>query len=78
MISQSPPQTSPHKSLGYSYRRHLGERFIEAVLFLMAFISVAITVAIVVMLVKESFVFFEHVSLGLLKGNPGVWIGLAE
>ena len=39
MISQLPTETNPHKSLGYSYRRHLGERFIEAVLFLMAFIS---------------------------------------
>lgn len=53
---------SPGK-LGYSYSRHIGERFIEATLFLMAFVSVAITLAIVVMLVKESIVFFEHVSL---------------
>ena len=30
---------------------------------MMAFASVAITLAIVAMLVKESFVFFEHVSL---------------
>ena len=63
MISQLPTETNPHKRLGYSYRRHLGERFIEAILFLMAFVSVAITIAIVIMLVKESFVFFEHVSL---------------
>lgn len=51
------------RRLGYSYRRHLGERFIEAILFLMAFISVVITLAIVAMLVSESLVFFEHVSL---------------
>lgn len=58
--SDAPPHS---KRLGYSYRRHLGERIIEALLFLMAFLSVAITLAIVVMLVKESIVFFEHVPL---------------
>jgi phosphate transport system permease protein len=60
---QSPADAGRSKRLGYSYRRHLGERFIEAILFLMAFISVAITLAIVVMLVSESLVFFQHVSL---------------
>ena len=49
--------------LRHNYRRHLGERFIETSLFLMAFVSVAITIAIVVMLVSESFLFFQHVSL---------------
>lgn len=49
--------------LRHNYRRHLGERFIEMSLFLMAFVSVAITIAIVVMLVSESFLFFQHVSL---------------
>ena len=54
----------PHSQrLGYSYRRHLGERVIETSLFLMAFLSVAITLAIVVMLVGESVIFFKHVSL---------------
>ena len=55
----------PGKSgrLGYSYRRHLRERFIEALLFLAAFASVATTIAIVVMLVKESYVFFQQVSI---------------
>ncbi len=43
--------------------RHLRERFIEFLLFLAAFSSVAITVAIVVILVRESLGFFEHVSL---------------
>jgi phosphate transport system permease protein len=62
VTAQSDEITHP-KRLGYSYRRHLGERFIETLLFLMAFVSVAITIAIVAMLVKESFVFFEHVSL---------------
>jgi phosphate transport system permease protein len=41
----------------------LGERFIEAILFLAAFASVGITISIVFMLVKESVVFFEHVPL---------------
>ena len=49
--------------LGYSHRRHIRERFIETILFLMAFTSVAITFSIVVMLVKESLVFFEQVPL---------------
>jgi phosphate transport system permease protein len=60
---RSPADAAYSKRLGYSYRRHLGERFIEAILFLMAFISVAITLAIVVMLVSESLVFFEQVPL---------------
>lgn len=49
--------------LGYSYRRNLHERFIEAILFLSAFLSVVIMLSIVVMLVKESVVFFRQVSL---------------
>ncbi|MDC8446020.1 MAG: phosphate ABC transporter permease subunit PstC [Nitrosomonas sp.] len=49
--------------LGYSYRRNLRERLIESVLFLSAALSVVIMLSIVVMLVKESFVFFQHVSL---------------
>ena len=49
--------------LGYSFRRHIRERFIELLLFLAALFSVCITVAIVVMLVKESLVFFQHVSI---------------
>jgi phosphate transport system permease protein len=63
VIAQSSDAPPHSKRLGYSYRRHLGERIIEALLFLMAFLSVAITLAIVAMLVKESVVFFEHVSL---------------
>jgi phosphate transport system permease protein len=60
---RSPADATHSKRLGYSYRRHLGERFIEAILFSAAFISVAITLAIVVMLVSESLVFFEQVPL---------------
>jgi len=63
VIAQSSDGSSRSKNLGYSYRRHLGERLIETSLFLMAFLSVAITLAIVVMLVKESVVFFEHVPI---------------
>lgn len=49
--------------LGYSFRRHLHERFIETFLFLSALLSIAIMLAIIVMLVKESLVFFRHVSI---------------
>jgi phosphate transport system permease protein len=56
-------KTGQSGKLGYSHRRHMRERFIETILFLMAFTSVAITFSIVVMLVKESLVFFEQVSL---------------
>ena len=52
-----------HGKLGYSHRRHIRERFIETILFMMAFTSVAITLSIVVMLVKESLVFFQQVPL---------------
>ena len=55
--AQSPEATKP-KKLGYQYSRHLGERLIEAVLFLAAFASVGITISIVVMLVRESVIFF--------------------
>ncbi|MEK6708155.1 MAG: phosphate ABC transporter permease subunit PstC [Pseudomonadota bacterium] len=63
MTAKSPAEISQPRRLGYSYRRNLRERFIEALLFLTAFASVAITLAIVVMLVKESFDFFQHVSI---------------
>ena len=43
--------------------RHIQERLIELVLFLAACVSVATTVGIVLILLKESFVFFQHVSL---------------
>ena len=49
--------------LGYSFRRHLHESFIETFLFLSAVLSIAIMLAIIVMLVKESFAFFQHVSI---------------
>jgi phosphate transport system permease protein len=43
--------------------RHIRERFIEVLLFLAASVSVAVTVGIVVVLVTESYQFFQHVSL---------------
>jgi phosphate transport system permease protein len=49
--------------LGYSFRRHLHEKFIETFLFMSAMLSIAIMLAIIVMLVKESFIFFQHVSI---------------
>ena len=63
MAEESHNKISHTGKLGYSFRRHLHERFIEALLFLSAVLSVAIMLAIIVMLVKESLVFFQHVSV---------------
>jgi phosphate transport system permease protein len=43
--------------------RHVRERLIEALLFLAASVSVFVTVGIVVVLVSESYQFFQHISL---------------
>jgi phosphate transport system permease protein len=43
--------------------RHVRERLIEGVLFLCASVSVAVTVGIVVILLSESYQFFQHISL---------------
>ena len=43
--------------------RNIKERIIELILFLAAFLSVVTTVGIVVILLKESYVFFQSVSL---------------
>ena len=43
--------------------RHVRERLIEGVLFLSASVSVAVTVGIVVILLSESYQFFQHISL---------------
>jgi len=53
----------PGNRFAHSIRRHFGERIIEAILFLAAFSAVAVTVAIVAILVYESSEFFKHVSL---------------
>ncbi len=47
----------------YQARRHLPERIIQGLLFLAAFSAVAVTFAIVVILVYESLGFFKHVSI---------------
>lgn len=54
---------TPARRFAPSRWRKLRERAIEALLFLAAFSAVAITVAIVVILVYESAAFFEHVPL---------------
>ncbi|MDT8363179.1 MAG: phosphate ABC transporter permease subunit PstC [Nitrosomonas sp.] len=51
------------RRLQHSFRRNIKERIIESILFLSALFSVFITFAIVYMLISESMVFFEHVSL---------------
>ena len=63
MAEESRTKISHAGKLGYSFRRHLHERLIETFLFLSAMLSIAIMLAIIVMLVKESFVFFQHVSI---------------
>lgn len=63
MIVQPLAKSNRPGNLGYSHRRHLRERFIETLLFLMAFASVGITVSIVVMLVTESLVFFQKIPI---------------
>ena len=63
MAEESHNKIAHAGKLGYSLRRNLHERFIEALLFLSAVLSVAIMLAIVVMLVKESVVFFQQVSI---------------
>lgn len=63
MIAQPLAKSNRPGNLGYSHRRHLRERIIETLLFLTAFASVGITVSIVVMLVTESIVFFQHISI---------------
>ena len=47
----------------YQARRHLPERMIQGILFLAAFSAVAVTIAIMVILVYESLGFFAHVSI---------------
>ncbi len=55
--------STPPSRFAYQARRHLPERIIQAMLFLAAFSAVAVTVAIVVILVYESLGFFAHVSI---------------
>lgn len=63
MAEESHTKITHAGKLGYSFRRHLHEKFIETFLFMSAMLSIAIMLAIIVMLVKESFIFFQHVSI---------------
>jgi phosphate transport system permease protein len=70
MIRENPSQSSvgsgsidPGSRFAHSVGRHVGERIIEVLLFLAAFSAVAVTIAIVGILVFESSEFFKHVSL---------------
>ena len=53
----------PSDRLKKDHTRHVKERVIEALLLLAAFVSVFTTTAIVYILVKESWLFFQHVPL---------------
>jgi phosphate transport system permease protein len=57
------PETFVSERLARRRSRHVKERIIEFILFLTACVSVATTVGIVLILFKESFVFFQTVSL---------------
>jgi len=57
------PETFVSDRLARRKLRHVQERIIEFMLFLAACVSVATTVGIVLILVKESIVFFQHVSI---------------
>ncbi len=63
MTEESRKRTAYAGKLGFSMRRRVREKCIEAMLFASAVLSVAIMLAIVVMLVRESIVFFQHVSI---------------
>lgn len=66
-LNEKPPMIPPVENvsarLSRRFSRHLKERAIELVLLLAALVSVATTVGIVFILVKESLVLFQHVSL---------------
>src|SRR5512145_1094864 len=62
-IAKGSTATPAPAKLRRPLRRHLGEKVIEAGLFLAAFSAVAVTLAIIVILVRESVPFFRHVPL---------------
>jgi len=61
--SVDPGASARDSRFAFKATRHLGERVIEAVLFVISLSAVAVTVAIVGILVYESTAFFEHVSI---------------
>ncbi len=62
-IISTVPETYVSDRLARRRSRHVKERIIEFALFFAALVSVATTVAIVVILLKESIDFFTHVSI---------------
>ncbi len=62
-LSASPQSGAMTARLAYRRSRILREKLIELLLFLAALVSVFTTVGIVYVLVKESVIFFQHVSL---------------
>ncbi len=66
-VASSVPSLLPgganSKRLERRLTRHIKERVIESVLFLAALVSVLTTVGIMYVLIKESVVFFQHVSI---------------
>jgi phosphate transport system permease protein len=62
-VTPASPATKVSERLRKKPTRHIKERVIEFLLFGAAMISVFTTVAIVYILVKESWIFFEHVPL---------------
>jgi phosphate transport system permease protein len=62
-VSSTMPLSATSKRLAQRRTRLIKERAIEAVLFLAALVSVFTTIGIVYVLVKESVVFFQHVSI---------------
>jgi len=62
-IRAAPPSGAQKVRLAYRRSRILREKAIELALFLAALVSVATTVGIVYVLVKESLAFFQHVPL---------------
>jgi phosphate transport system permease protein len=61
-VTRSATSAAPHR-FSRKATRHVGERVIEAVLFVVSLSAVAVTVAIVGILVVESASFFERVSI---------------
>jgi len=60
---ESGPENFVSDRLARRRLRNVKERIIELILFLAAFLSVVTTVGIVVILLRESYVFFQSVSL---------------
>ncbi len=58
-----PSLLRPSDRLKKDFTRHTKERVIEGILFLAAFVSVFTTTAIVYILIRESWIFFQHVPL---------------